>query len=285
MPLGPTLARRTGVSRGEVLVVLVCAGIGVTFALQHLLQSQVTARRFHCEQRLTKLGQSLSQFEAIQGWFPGFQNEQAVDRAGNRVPTGWAFPLLPFLEDDRLPPVGAGPQAESSSSNPAISYRQLFADFSTVGEAGSRGERPRRRLPELACPAVEAGAVPRLNYVANCGMPDAESSPYDWPANGIFLNHFLEPDVTVARSWVQAGDGEDFTLLLSENVDAGSWTDGTEAEVGFVWRAELENGEPTPGPDLLKINQLRGKGDRSIRFARPSSQHRDGVNSLFVSGR
>jgi hypothetical protein len=105
----------------------------------------------------------------------------------------------------------------------------------------------------------------------------------------VFLDLFRQLDedepVVTSVAFVEQWDGADSTLLLSENVDAGQWTDDTEANVGFVWWPQVEDGSPLPAQQILRINERAGEGDGSIQFARPSSFHVGGVNVVFVSGR
>jgi prepilin-type processing-associated H-X9-DG protein len=147
-------------------------------------------------------------------------------------------------------------------------------------------------IPELVCPAdsPEKGKPTGawLSYVANSGMPDVAGTdfPPDWPANGPFLDRFAVPlGDDVSLDWIDKHDGTGQTLMLSENLDASKWTDTDEARVGFVWVANVVDGEPDPGGELLRINADRGLGDGSIRFARPSSNHPGGVNVMYCDGR
>ena len=141
-------------------------------------------------------------------------------------------------------------------------------------------------------PPPDLPATPNWSsWIVNAGMPDAPPSPdfpADWPANGVFLDLFTpgaaRPTGRTSAAFIEQHDGLASTLLLSENVDSGLWTDHGEAQVGFVWIAGIHNGLPDPGDQLLRINQLIGQGDGSIRFARPSSRHRGGVNVVYASG-
>jgi prepilin-type processing-associated H-X9-DG protein len=146
----------------------------------------------------------------------------------------------------------------------------------------------------LACPdnrPDKENASPNwLAWVANSGLPDVPNQadfPPDWPANGVFLDHFSRPpgaDYQVSLAYLNEHDGAEHTLLLSENVDAGLWTDADEPRVAFVWAANLVNGEPSPQNVLFRINRRRGEGDGSLPFARPSSYHAGGVNAAFCDG-
>jgi hypothetical protein len=68
------------------------------------------------------------------------------------------------------------------------------------------------------------------------------------------------------------------TLMLSENLQAGNWTDTDEADVGMVWWDAPQ--------ECNRINRCTDVGDRpqNIQYARPSSHHANGVIVSFCDG-
>ena len=290
-----------GFSRGELLAVLFIAAIAASLLLPYLLHSQAATRRIRCEKRLIALGQALQRFESETGLFPGYCVEQARDAAEERFSIGWAYAILPMLEDSQLElqTRGSRPQAAGPPT-----YRDLAAEYSSSGAAGQRGEKPVQYLPELVCPAGNSNGgsnggsngasvrQPITSFVANCGQPDSDRTPYDWAENGLFLNRFLEPELGISRDRLQSWDGDEFTLMLSENLDAGLWTDAKETQIGFLWKPQVDDDKPMEGDFPLPINKWPdGRTDRhathnaGIPWARPSSHHPRGVNCLFASGR
>jgi hypothetical protein len=91
----------------------------------------------------------------------------------------------------------------------------------------------------------------------------------------------------VSRDSLEAGDGLENTLLLSENLDSGDWTDHEETRIGFLWVARFQDGPASWEKPLLQINQQGGtaQGSGKLAFARPSSRHPGGVLVVFASGR
>jgi hypothetical protein len=73
-------------------------------------------------------------------------------------------------------------------------------------------------------------------------------------------------------------DGAANTLMLSENLQAGLWTDTEEANVGMVWFREPD--------ECSGINRCKDVGQRpqDIRYARPSSNHAGGILATFCDG-
>lgn len=272
---------RLGISRAEIVVVAVVLLAAVALGVPYVLHLRSQSRQTMCEDRLRRLGLAVHGFDDRLGAFPGYRNLQAVDIDGQEQTTGWVFPLLPHLT--------------SSDEESVRRFSELHAAYGPTGKESTRGQRPVTYLAEVVCPGSSLSPERRqaqpLSYVANCGMPDADvpaDSPFppDWPANGLFFDQHRpeEQRVTMSLAWLADHDGAAHTLLLTENVDAGRWTDDAEPQVGVVWVANLQEGVPSPLPLLLPINQRAGEGDGSLKFARPSSEHAGGVNIVLADG-
>ncbi|MBX7168349.1 MAG: DUF1559 domain-containing protein [Pirellulales bacterium] len=293
----------------------------------------------NCLANLTNLGKALISHDAHHAGFPGYKNVQArrtwpmeivkVDRSdeleyrltnhGGRLPsdfpqsTGWIFPLLPYLDRADIASQFGQPERDEPGSLQACTPILRFNVCICPNDPFKRDEAPAA-----------------LSYVVNCGMVDlhtpgdpsavcgdAEGSP-DLPANGVF--HYRYPftdndnaasthtnvavrEVAVSASDLVNGDGTTNTLLLSENADAGLWTDDHEWQVGFVWEPAVMDGHgvwaDSPGAvmqsqarsSVLRINEgmspssVRARAsDTPYRFARPSSHHKGGVNVFFAGG-
>jgi prepilin-type processing-associated H-X9-DG protein len=159
-----------------------------------------------------------------------------------------------------------------------------------------------------------------LSYVANCGVRDVVvtgNSVYapDRATNGIFQNHyaFRAPGGTELSTWpaivsklvvrVSASDikdGADSTILLSENLQAWQWcftTDNSgmsvatrcspESLFGMIWGV---NASTYPAyPKMINTNKTLAESNYYLSsdnyaFARPSSNHDNGVNVAFCDG-
>ncbi len=275
-----------------------------TLALPFLLQSRQSARRNTCDYRLTDVGlTTLFVAELRTGkHFPGYTNEQALDAAGKRTKTGWQFELLPFLS--RHVEVNMDTVPKEERFNPLLFLpgpdkfgprQKHYEAYGPPGPDATRGKTPDLYLPEFICPEDPRSKAdkrqPWTSYVANCGMPDNQTKdkkfPPDWPANGVFLDEFgnHDPVIFTSPQFVEDNDGASYTIMLSENLDASLWTDSDEARVGFLWAPGDADGRHTPDCLVLFINQERGTGDGSVRFARPSSEHPGGVMMMYCDGR
>jgi prepilin-type processing-associated H-X9-DG protein len=168
----------------------------------------------------------------------------------------------------------------------------------------------------LICPDdAEANALadfPGLSYVANSGAWDRNDSGLfvgDSPNNGMFTNiadHDRVKEKAAKNRLSKIADGAGTTIMLSENINKtysdppGSAPkfsylgvpDGSlpsEQQLGIVWVA---NTAPQGGSnDIDKQEQINGNtADVAVfdpkypRFARPSSDHGEGVNVIYCDG-
>ena len=271
------------------MLVILCL-VAAAILLPWLAQSQRMARRVTCSARMADAAQTMLYVSDLRPGkeLPGYVNEQAVDATGQRRKIGWAFELLPYLDRPLDAKTGMPPGADSFGP-----WGKVHDQFGPKGDDAFRGKTPGEYVPQFICPEDPRGTkMPReawLSFIANCGLPDAEGTgeyPADWPANGVFLERFADRDVerAMTASFIQDHDGAAYTYLLSENIDAGKWIDTSEAQVGFLWYPGTPQGQHDPAGPVLFINQQRGKADGTVRFARPSSLHENGVNVAYADG-
>jgi hypothetical protein len=189
-------------------------------------------------------------YESRHGNFPGYVNRIATGEDEDYVVASWIVALFPYLD-----------------------RRDLWIGWES-------GDKPAPFLQVMVCPADRSGGsssgLPPLSYVVNCGQPGDS----DTPAHGIFHNHEVDSNMQlVSWDYISKHDGSGYTLMMSENIQAGYWTDTEEVNVGMVW---LDR----PGPSS-RINRDKNAGDRpeDARFARPSSNHPGGVVANYCDGR
>ncbi len=255
-------------------------------AAPYLLGMREAARRAFCEKRQTDAAMAVRDYEQDFGEFPGYRDWLGRDRrnssphdgqpADERFASTWAAKILPYLGRD--------------VDSDALAPRALLA-HALKKQGVVENSEPLPYLPEMMCPndprTHAENLEPWLTWVVNTGAPDLPSpvdNPPDWPANGVFLDYVADPNVRQSLATIEAADGASYTLLLSENVDAGSWPQGNEAALGVVWFPKGLFPKDSANRQPLTINQLAGKGDGSIRFARPASFHAGGVNVMLCDG-
>lgn len=296
----------------ELLVVIIVVLLLMALLLPAVHTGHSQGRRDVCINNQRQIALALYQYEQAFGQYPGYAIPQAtIDAPQGDIssrPVSWAFAIMSRLE------------------------RADIADnYGAAAPAGNKEgpfTRPDFRVKVLTCPSdpstTEDPSSAQLSYVVNTGLkdPEPESSmpagvPRDWPENGIF--HFGYPytgkndfDVpvrntgdppnaeqitTVSGKFISDHDGLTTTLMLSENVDAGLWTDALEHQLGFYWQATLDGNPPAQGnvaPDdwlelpLLRINEqtLSTPGEltprEQRRYGRPSSFHPGGVHASYA---
>jgi len=145
-------------------------------------------------------------------------------------------------------------------------------------------EPPKFFSDSFTCPSDPPANTtgPANSYVINAGAAPREGEK---PANGI-AHDFRRTQVFTTMDYISAHDGLSYTLLVSENVQAGEWHLADKRSNVFVWHPELPNNEPR-----RSINGY-GDSDGSLKnvpltadSARPSSFHRGGVNVVFCDSR
>ena len=250
---------RAGLTLVEVFVIVVVLGmLLVLLPVPYLANARaITARRMQCMDQSEEPRHGLVEL-----------------RIGPR-----AFPRL--RESGRSDERRKTARGELGRADPAV-YGALRR-VGLVDERPGPGRRRRRRQSGRLCvyilaPLPERPYSPRrsldtrLSYVVNCGLP----GDGDTVADGVFHNHDVDKPVLVSIEGIR--DGAAMTLLLSENVQAGRWTDTGEADLGMVWR---HTPEPCGG-----INECLDAGDRpsDLRYARPSSYHPGLVIATFCDG-
>ena len=239
----------------ELIVTFVIVVMLLALFVSYLTQSRPGSRRAVCLNNQKQLALALLKYESRRGQFPGYGNYINDDVQGNPVIASWAVMGSPDLDEYYLWVAWTDPEV-LAAEKPAGAW-ELF------------------RCPADPAARQKGSDSPALSYVVNCGKPgDA-----DTPAEGVFHDHGVKTDpVLVSVDYITQHDGIAYTLMLSENIQAGLWTDTAEANVGMAWR-------DAPGP-CSRINACKGAGDRpgDLRYARPASNHPGGVNAVFCDG-
>ena len=96
----------------ELLVVIAIIGILVALLLPAIQAAREAARRSQCQSQLKNIGLGFLNHESNHKFFPsggwGYRWSGDPDQNGERQPGGWAFSILPYLEEEGLRLVGAG---------------------------------------------------------------------------------------------------------------------------------------------------------------------------------
>jgi prepilin-type N-terminal cleavage/methylation domain-containing protein len=267
------LAARRGFTLVELLMVILIIGLLMGLLFPAINAAREGGRRTQCLNKLKEIASAIQIFETDEARFPGWVEYpfQMTDISVNPpqayvTSVNYFVPLLPALGRDDIFSPGAG--AIGPWKTPVF----------TGGVPTGVAQPVLRRI--AVCPSDAekmSSQEPELSYVCNSGRHDVPNNqfPYDWKANGIFMDLRPQPGVSqsVNASYVRSNDGMDTTLLLSESLNAGWWSnildeDGTTFH---FFPPDPGTGGP-PAPDH-GIN----KGDEY-----PSSNHPGGVVVVFA---
>ena len=256
---------RPGFTWVELVVVVLILGMLVALLPSFLINSRSPGRRASCMNNQKQLSLGMLAYESSHRQFPGYVNRIGKDSSGNDIlagdiVAGWVVPLFPHLEHRNL-------------------WERWHTGTASDDTDGDGDPDAHVFIRMLICPsdppAQETADSTPLSYVVNCGRPGDS----DTVADGVFFNHDVDSQpLRISLDYIAQHDGASSTLLLSENIQAGRWTDTTEANLGMVWRK-------SPGPGSM-INQGKDAGDRpqDVKYARPSSHHRGIVVATFCDG-
>jgi hypothetical protein len=218
---------------------------------------------------------------------------------------------LPHLVDERGWPVEIVPY---------IKLPQAMRD----NEVLPKEELETLSVPDFVCPDdPRAGEVTgALSYVMNGGYGlfpvddetgsvsetgthtagidldgDGEVSDEEWDINyatGVIWRPDTRPNgFRMSLPWISEGDGLEFTLLATENLNAGNWLSNETMDLAFVIgreRLSFAEGDETQGPLVLKsvdhgafaINA--NQGTLPGRSPAPSSLHGEFVHVMYCDG-
>ncbi len=239
---------RNGFTLVELLVVIAIIGILVALLLPAVQQARESARRMQCVNQLKQLGLSSLNYESTHRAFPssgwGWRWQPDPNLGiGEAQPGGWAYSLLPFLEESALFEKGRG------MSGPDLEQAMI----AVIGTPIPAFNCPSRR-PAIAYPMSQNGflafnlrsctegcVMARSDYRGNSGNMNAreESGPttidaaadHDWMFDRAGQLKVSQNGMTYQRSEVKVRmivDGTSKTCLIGEKfMDPQRYTDGT----------------------------------------------------------
>lgn len=250
---------RQGYSLRDLFVAIFVLGILLMLAIQFTQNSKVPSWRTHCQNNQHQLATAMLNYEALHGRFPGSAGLMPSKGKAPGPVVGYLPPLLCYLERN---------------------------DLAKLWHAG---HQPTPYISMLLCPVDndQARQGGELSYVVNGGVAvNAQHSDVEIQASGVCFDQtgLQRSPISVDLQYLLQNDGAANTLLLSENLQAGTWAITTTSSAKrwntFVWFED-------PVPPEAPINQKKNwpsSVSQSINFARPSSNHQGGVNVHFCDG-
>lgn len=282
---------QSGFTLVEVLVTMAVIAVLMALLLPAVQSAREAARRTECRNRLKQVALAFHNHEETfkrlpgNGW--GFKWVGDPNRGTNRnQPGGWAYSLLPFLEQSALWKRGLG-LSGSALSNALSEVRQTPVPVYQCPDRAGVGLSP----ANLSFPPFNANATPDVakldfavnegDYITNTGpgppsLAIGDSPSYVWldvsQATGIC---FLRSEIR----WADVNDGLSATYLVGEkSVMASAYQTSTDAGYDQSWNSgvDLDLNRWTIDPPLQ---------DSATQYERRfGSAHSGGLNMAMCDG-
>jgi prepilin-type N-terminal cleavage/methylation domain-containing protein/prepilin-type processing-associated H-X9-DG protein len=325
--------RTRGFTLVELLVVITIIGMLVSLLLPAIQAAREAGRRNTCQNNMRNAVLALLNFEQNKKGFPGYAVPIPKTAPPNTIwRASWVVPILPYLERNDL---------YQNWMNPTYDVSGTVVSLGTAASPTPTRQGLISQLNVLLCPSnpsPDVGDNP-LHFVVNTGSAisaNDNSSGYDisldpnkgqnWPGDsnsGVFFNQSQldfpgAPVKKVSLDFISTNDGSVNTLMMTENLQAGTWGLSGDApfssdysirqNTGFLWFITGNKNNATP-PAASEFSgkydfDAMGINDRSkdivggpsglynsasssptgLAFARPSASHPGGVNAAFCDG-
>jgi len=279
-------SKRTAFTLVELLVVISIIGMLMAILLPAVGAATEAARAAQCKNAVKNIALAMVGFESRNQSFPGYVD--GFERGTQPIPYSWVVAILPEME-----------------------RQDVYDQYGTVGF-----EAP--YLDFFVCPSDPPldKQNAHISYVANAGFAEADAAGCGvvhtaWPIrakNGKKVIH-----QKTSADAISAGDGSSTTILLSENIQAKYWgpkdedtpttdylsffdrnasaVDIPAVKTNVPANVMIYHNREEPG-DAFKVNSKVDTSNNpwlptappTLVNARPSSEHRGGVNVAFADG-
>jgi prepilin-type N-terminal cleavage/methylation domain-containing protein/prepilin-type processing-associated H-X9-DG protein len=251
--------KRSAFTLIELLVVIAVVTILATMLLVAVNRARETARRNQCLVQQRDLVTAMITYDKEYNGLPG-----SLNQLGTTPIHSWAVAIFPMIGESKR-------------------YDFLIKDSSDTSAIVP--------LPALLCPSDKPEGNARLNYVVTCGPVASAGITGDIaPAFTLFKDRraaLTSLNLNTKVKIEDIPDGASYTILLSENVDAGVWhADWTTTAPG-----ELITGSGVFTRDKKVVESLgfiwwdRNLAPNSpVSGPRPSSKHPGAVNVGYADG-
>jgi hypothetical protein len=255
---------RVWIRRVEVVVVALSLGL-LVLMIYPALNGGGALEQTRCENNQGEIAKAIARYESAKHRFPGYRAPVLVTGNGGQrreqQMKSWIVASLQLLNVEQYDAI------------------RKDLDIQPV------------ELKLFQCPTAKRQGE-FISYVGNCGRKDAapvsDNLPPDWKYNGVFMSQTAPRGGGVRSEVLNANDlvdGAEYTLLISENLQAMRWTDTDEAAIGFVWFPEPNPEAPDPPSRRINVRREVVLEESNYDYARPSSWHPDGVVVAYCDGR
>ena len=285
----PRVSRRSGLSLFEVIICVGCLVLLVVIALPWLLTARSSSRDQTCLVRSKTLAEAIV----------AYAENNAQDLPYLVEDTGWTVALLPYLDVPEA--IQEGVPADEEHLKTLVMPKFICPDDPRAqSETGILSYVVNGGYGQFPIDASTAAVSEVGVHSAKIDLDgDGEVSAREWEIN-YSTGVCWRPDSRPARGgfrmsmpWISDGDGTEFTLLLTENLNAGHWLSRETMDLAFVIGREqfLFAGEPA-GENPLRLSTAElgpfavngNLGTLPGHCPAPSSLHGDSVHAMYADG-
>lgn len=282
-------ARRRGFTLIELLVVISIIATLAALILPGIQGARASARNLQCLNNVRNIGTAMMNFTSQSGGrLPKLSGQDTYysnglngvrDNGGDDIPNapyGWPVSLLPMLDNAALARLilndeDTGTQSHATLWNTQIAVFscpdddtafQVDGQLSYVVNAGYAPFVNGGSAGEWGFGGDGSHDFNNINWLDNEATADTALARRISQSTGVFWRDTAGDRSIVTLDFISNNDGQTQTMMLTENIDAGSWRSAATGSIAFALQVPASAGQPTAVPAATTAsNQGMGRGD------------------------
>ncbi|MGL4942225.1 MAG: DUF1559 domain-containing protein, partial [Thermoguttaceae bacterium] len=309
--------------------VIAIIGMLAGLMLPAVQQAREAGRRAECINNQRNVALALLNYEGARKAFPGYNQ-----KSGELTIAGWYVTIFPYIEQTNL-------YETLQTCTQTADANHGHNIWTACNEHDANGYES-HAIGVFKCPSSGRRDNATVDYVANCGQTNVAIEGETWTTGGVtwtvvwgtpgeppvmtgtgrgLFYHFEQDTKTavffnkpwyvntptgsipsIGLDYITTKNGSSNTLLTSENINAGTWKDASEWDVGFCYGQTWTPAGATPidwesataaAPTAIYVTDgfpywinsgKTGANLSGYRRSRPSSNHPGIVVAAFCDG-